>query len=96
MPETKPKRRWFRFSIRDLLWLTALVALAVGWWLDHRMQLKRYEQLEDSGNIIETRVMGHEYEGRIEEQRHIINTLHDEISSLQDELSDAKRSNTNH
>ena len=26
----------FRFTIRDVLWLTALVALAVGWWLDHR------------------------------------------------------------
>jgi len=25
----------FRFSIRDLLWLTVAVALAVGWWLDH-------------------------------------------------------------
>jgi uncharacterized membrane-anchored protein len=25
-----------RFTIRDLLWLTALVALAVGWWLDRR------------------------------------------------------------
>jgi len=25
-----------RFSIRDLLWLTLVVALAVGWWLDHR------------------------------------------------------------
>src|SRR5689334_10024020 len=25
-----------RFSIRDLLWLAALVALAVGWWIDHR------------------------------------------------------------
>jgi hypothetical protein len=24
-----------RFSIRDLLWLTLVVALAVGWWLDH-------------------------------------------------------------
>ena len=23
-----------RFSIRDLLWLTVVVALAVGWWLD--------------------------------------------------------------
>jgi len=26
----------FRFSIRDVLWLTVVVALAVGWWLDHR------------------------------------------------------------
>ena len=24
-----------RFTIRDLLWLTGVVALAVGWWLDH-------------------------------------------------------------
>ena len=26
----------FRFSIRDLLLLTVIVALAIGWWLDHR------------------------------------------------------------
>jgi hypothetical protein len=25
-----------RFTIRDLLWLTLLVAMAIGWWLDHR------------------------------------------------------------
>jgi hypothetical protein len=25
----------FRFTIHDLLWLAALVALAVGWWIDH-------------------------------------------------------------
>jgi hypothetical protein len=24
-----------RFSIRDLLWLTLVVAMAVGWWIDH-------------------------------------------------------------
>jgi len=24
-----------RFTIRDLLWLTLVVAMAVGWWLDH-------------------------------------------------------------
>ena len=24
-----------RFTIRDLFWLTAVVALSVGWWLDH-------------------------------------------------------------
>ena len=27
-----------KFSIRDLLWFTAVVALAVAWWLDHRQQ----------------------------------------------------------
>ena len=40
MNETKPKRRWFRFSIRDLLLLTVIVALSVGWWLDHRKLTK--------------------------------------------------------
>jgi hypothetical protein len=25
-----------RFTIRDLLWLTLVVALMVGWWIDHR------------------------------------------------------------
>lgn len=25
-----------RFSIRDILWLTVVVALSVMWWLDHR------------------------------------------------------------
>jgi hypothetical protein len=24
-----------RFTIRDLLWLTALVAILAAWWLDH-------------------------------------------------------------
>lgn len=24
----------FRFSLRDLFWLTMVVALALGWWLD--------------------------------------------------------------
>ena len=29
-------RGWrFTFTIRDLLWLTVVVALAVGWWLEH-------------------------------------------------------------
>ena len=26
----------FRFTIRDVLWLTVVVALAVGWWVEHR------------------------------------------------------------
>ena len=37
----------FRFTIRDLLWLTALVALAVGWWLD-RQSLKKQSVAESN------------------------------------------------
>jgi hypothetical protein len=31
----------FRFSIRDLLWLTALVAVLLAWWIDHRKVASR-------------------------------------------------------
>jgi hypothetical protein len=26
----------FRFTIRDVLWLTVVVGLACGWWMEHR------------------------------------------------------------
>ena len=26
----------FRFTIRDVLWLTVVVAMGAGWWLDYR------------------------------------------------------------
>jgi hypothetical protein len=35
------------FSIRDLLLVTVIVALAVGWWVDHRRQAKEIRRLKD-------------------------------------------------
>ena len=32
----KPKRRWYSFSIRDMMLVTAIAAVGVAWWLDHR------------------------------------------------------------
>jgi hypothetical protein len=26
----------FRFTIRDVLWLTVVVGLAIAWWIEHR------------------------------------------------------------
>jgi hypothetical protein len=37
----------FRFTIRDVLWLTVVVALAVGWWIDHRKTKKLEAQYVD-------------------------------------------------
>ena len=34
-----------RFTIRDLFWLTAVVALSVGWWLDASEARKRERNL---------------------------------------------------
>jgi hypothetical protein len=37
----------FRFSIRDVLWLTVVVGLVAGWWAD-RIQLREFaRQLSD-------------------------------------------------
>ena len=33
----------FRFTIRDLLWLTVVVGLGVGWWLDRGRQRETSE-----------------------------------------------------
>jgi hypothetical protein len=35
-----------RFTIRDLLWLIVVVALAVGWWLDHRQAAEENYRLK--------------------------------------------------
>jgi len=36
-----------KFSIRDLLWLTALVAVVAGWWVDRsRVQARLTQELE--------------------------------------------------
>jgi hypothetical protein len=37
----------FRFTIRDVLWLTVVVALAVGWWVDHRVQAGRLRNAKE-------------------------------------------------
>lgn len=36
-----------RFSIRDLLWLTVVVALGVGWWLDRSALERERERHEE-------------------------------------------------
>ena len=45
MTETNPKRRWFRYSIRDLLLVIAVVALASGWWFDHKRLTDKIDQI---------------------------------------------------
>jgi hypothetical protein len=34
----------FRFTIRDVLWLTVVVALAVGWWMDRSFLAWRHDR----------------------------------------------------
>jgi hypothetical protein len=36
----------FRFTIRDVLWLTVVVALGVGWFVEHRATEQRFADQE--------------------------------------------------
>ena len=35
-----------KFSIRDLLLVTVIVAVLVAWWVEHRQQARRIEELD--------------------------------------------------
>ena len=39
-----------RFSIRDLLWATALVAVCLAWWLDHKALSERRDFWEHTAS----------------------------------------------
>ncbi len=36
----------FRFTIRELVFVTAIVALVIGWWIDHRNLETKWTQLK--------------------------------------------------
>jgi hypothetical protein len=37
----------FRFTIRDVLWLTVVVGLAVGWFVEHERTIRMGRQIEE-------------------------------------------------
>jgi len=43
----------FRFTIRDVLWLTVVVAVLAAWAMDHWSQVSRYTSLADQTFQIE-------------------------------------------
>jgi hypothetical protein len=45
----------FRFTIRDVLWLTVVVALGVGWFMEHRRADLEIDRLEDAALTIHVR-----------------------------------------
>ena len=44
-----------RFTIRDLLWLTVVVALGLGWWLNHRAWVQKYSATAHDSEIWQAR-----------------------------------------
>jgi hypothetical protein len=56
----------FRFSIRELLLITAVVALVAGWWLEHRRQAQANALLEWKNRVLEVSLSGKGYEIKTE------------------------------
>ena len=57
----------FRFTIRDLLWLTALIAMGVAWWVDHRsIQRQSVIEFNDLRETLYRVVESHELDALIE------------------------------
>ena len=45
-----------RFTIRDLLWLTLVVAVSVGWWLDNRKVTQKFADYRSQAETTVTRL----------------------------------------
>jgi hypothetical protein len=43
----------FRFSIRDLLWATLVVAMGLGWWADHQETATIRSQFEAASESLQ-------------------------------------------
>jgi hypothetical protein len=56
-------RSLMRFSIRDLFWITVVVALVLGWWLDHRRWVPtdltswEVDKLESRNKLLEREIL---------------------------------------
>jgi hypothetical protein len=46
----------FRFTMRDVLWLTVVVALGLGWWVDSKRIEKTVKRVEELQTDLEDRM----------------------------------------
>jgi hypothetical protein len=85
----------FRFTIRDVLWLTALAAVLVAWWISNSRQNTRARSLEARVSLSETayrEIFPPGWEGLTAAMRNERNILSYRASALKHELE--KRGHT--
>ncbi len=78
----------FRFTIRDLLWLMVVVAMALGWWCESRQQRIALESCwshfhEQSSQLEIERL-------RVNVKQSIIDLQKTQILASEEQLSDKK------
>ena len=79
----------FRFTIRDVLWLTVVVALAVGWWLNNSRLHARFQTLEARATLSEVEfreIFPPGWEGLTAAMRNERSLLKFQVSALEYEL----------
>ena len=61
-----------KFSLRDILLLMAIVALALGWWFDRRSGARRFEMhaTENHAYVLDT-VTGEVWEGSVNQHGYL-------------------------
>ena len=81
-------RSLMRFSLRDLFWLTAVAAIVLGWWLEHRafrrldadFKVMR-DELNRARKVIQTKARFDSYRGN---PSRIISTDENGKTTIQD------------
>jgi len=73
----------FRFTIRDLLWLTLVVGMGLAWWADHRQQSINYAKW--MLDLEECREQG------IERMISEANDLREQVTALEEKLRRAAK-----
>jgi hypothetical protein len=58
----------FRFSIRDVLWLTALVAMGAGWWVDRATDRRNFRAWVDNYTTDFLWKLQTKYDGKMENE----------------------------
>lgn len=59
LPASNAGSKQVRFSIKDILWLTTLIGIGAGWYLDHRAATVREEADWDALSRIDTGLQLH-------------------------------------
>ena len=82
----------FRFAIRDVLWLTVVVALLMGWWIDSRLSRQSQDVLReqlDAQRVENEALKSHAMAQRVQEAQLLIQLKEAELEIVRLQLVDS-------